>query len=57
MWYFSEPIDDLDLIDGMYRRRKTTVYAKYLIIYDYRKCEEVEHVGKVVPHVGITIFA
>jgi hypothetical protein len=31
--------------------------AEDLVIYDNGECEEVEHVGKVVPDVGVTIFS
>ena len=31
--------------------------AKDLVVDDHAKGKEVEHIGEVVPHVGITIFS
>jgi len=55
--YFSEAIDDLYLVDGVYGGREPTVDAKDLVVDNDRKCEEVKHVCKIVPHVGVPIFA
>lgn len=57
MGYFSEAVDDFDLIDGVNRGRQAAVYTEDLIVDYDRQCEEVEHIGKVVPHVRVAIFA
>lgn len=54
---FSESVDDLDLVDGMYRRRQATVYTKDLVVDDHGESKEVEHVCEIVPNVGVAIFA
>lgn len=33
------------------------MYAKDLVVYDHGQSEKVEHVGEVVPHVRVAIFA
>ena len=53
----AKAIDDFDLIDRMNRGRKATVYAKYLIVDDNAQSKEIEHVGEVVPNVGVAILA
>ena len=30
--------------------------TEYLVVDDDAKCEEVEHVRKVMPHIGVAIF-
>lgn len=35
----------------------TSMYAKDLVVYDDAERQEVEHVGKVMPYVCISIFA
>ena len=57
MWYLPEPVDDLDLVDTMDTWAETTVYTEYLVIDDDRQGQVVKHIRKVVPHIGITIFA
>lgn len=52
-----EAIDDLDLVDGVYRGRKASVYAKNLIVDYDRQGEKVEHVCKVVPYIGVPVLA
>lgn len=54
---FSEAIDDFDLIDRVYRGRQSAMYAKDLVIDNDGECQEVEHVGKVVPNVSRAVFA
>lgn len=54
--YLSEAVDDLDLIDGVYRGGETAVDAKDLIVDDDGEREEIKHVGKVVPYVRVAIF-
>lgn len=50
MRYFSEAVDDLDLVDGVYGRRQTAVYAEDLVADDDGEGEVVEHVGEVMPN-------
>lgn len=57
MRYLSKPVDDLDLVDGMYGRRQAAVHAEDLVVDDDREGEEVEHVGEVVPDVGVPVLA
>lgn len=74
----TEPVDDLDLIDGVYRWRETCVvvarlassvpdqesshakltsmHAEDLVVDDNTQGEEVEHVGKIMPDIGIAVF-
>lgn len=33
------------------------MHAKDLVIYDNTECEEVEHVGEVVPDISVAVFA
>lgn len=56
MGYFSESVNNLDLIDRMYRRREATMDTKYLVIDDNTQGKEVEHVCEVVPDIRISIF-
>ena len=53
----SEPIDNLDLIDMMYRRAETTVDAEYGVVDDDREGEEIEHVGEILPDGGCAVFS
>ena len=57
MRYLPEPVYDLDLVDRMYARTESSMNAKDLVVDDHAKGKEVEHIGEVVPHVGITIFS
>ena len=57
MWYFPEPVDDLNLVYRMDRWRQPAVDTKDLVIYDNTQRQEVEHIGKVMPDVGIPIFS
>ena len=57
MWYLSEPVDDLDLVDAMDAWAETTVNTEYLVIDDDGQGQVVEHIRKVMPHIGITVFA
>lgn len=56
MGYLSESVDDFYLVDGVYRGREAAVDAKDLVIDDHGECEEVEHVGKVVPDICVPVF-
>ena len=57
MGNFSKSIDDPDLIQGMNAGTQSPMDAKDAVVNDNRECEEVEHVGEVVPHVGVAVFA
>lgn len=57
MGYFSETVDDFDLIDGVDRWRETAVDTEYLVVDYDRKSQEIEHIRKVMPHIGIAVFA
>lgn len=57
MWNLPEPVDDLDLINAVNARAQTTVHTENLIIDHHRKSEEIEHIGEVMPNIGITILA
>lgn len=56
VWNLPEPVNDLDLIDRVDGGRKATVDTEDLVIDHYAQCEKVEHVGKIVPDVGIAVF-
>lgn len=56
MWDLSEPVDDFDLINRVYRGRQATMNAEDLIAYDDTQRQVVEHVGEVMPDVGTSIF-
>lgn len=57
MRYFSETVDDFDLVDRVYRGRQAAVYAEDLVVDDNREGQKVKHVGEVVPDVGVAVFA
>ena len=57
MWYLPESVDDLDLINAVYARAQATMHTKDLIVDDHAQGKEVEHVCKVMPDIGIAIFA
>ena len=57
MWYFAESINDLNLIQGMNRGRKAAMNAENLVVNDDAESEEVKHVRKIVPYIGVSIFA
>jgi hypothetical protein len=52
----AKPVNDLDLIYRMDRRRQAAVDAEYLVVDHHAQGKEVEHVGEVVPHVGVAVF-
>src|SRR3954447_20177307 len=52
VWNLAESVYNLDLIDGVNGGRKTAMYAEDLVINHDTQCQEVEHVGEVVPDVG-----
>lgn len=56
MWNLPESIYDLYLIDRVYARTQSAVHAEDLVIDHHTKCEEIKHVCKVVPDVGVAIF-
>ncbi len=53
---FSKSVDDLDLIDGMNGWRQTAMHAEDLVVDDHTQGQKIEHVGKVVPDIGVSIF-
>ena len=55
--YLAEAIDDFDLIDAVDAGTQAAVHAEYLVVDDDGEGEEVEHVGEVVPDVGVAVFA
>lgn len=57
MGNLSKTINNLDLIDRMYRWRQATVNTENLVIYHDAECKEIKHVCEVVPDVGVTILA
>ena len=56
MGYLSKPVDDLDLVDRVYRGRQAPMDAEYLIVDDHAEREKIEHVCKVVPDIGIAVL-
>lgn len=57
MGNFTEAVDNLDLVDGMYAWREPAMDAENLVVDHHRQCQEVEHICKVMPNVGGAIFA
>ena len=55
--YLPEAIDDFDLIDAVDAGTQAAVHAENLVVDDDGEGEEVEHVGEVVPDVGVAVFA
>ena len=55
--YLPEAIDDFDLVDAVDAGTEAAVHAEDLVVDDDGEGEEVEHVGKVVPDVGVAVFA
>lgn len=53
----AEAVDDLDLVDGVDGGREAAVHAEDLVVDDDGEGEEVEHVGEVVPDVGVAVLA
>ena len=53
----AESVDDFDLVDGVDGGRKTAMYTEYLVVDDDAQSEEVEHVGEVVPYVGVAVLS
>lgn len=54
---FSEAINNFDLINRMYGRRESSMDAEDLIVDDDAQGKEIEHVGEVMPHVCVAVFA
>lgn len=52
----SKPVYDFDLIYAVYAGRKPTMDAEDLVVDDDAQGEKVEHVGKIMPHIGVAIF-
>jgi hypothetical protein len=57
MWYLPESVDDFDLVDAMDAWTESAVDTKYLVVDDDGQGQVVEHIGKVVPNIGVAIFA
>jgi len=55
--YFPKTVDNLDLVYRVNGRREAAVNTKDLVVDDDGEREIVEHVGKVVPYVGIPVLA
>lgn len=56
MWDLTEAVDDLDLVDRVDGGGETAVHAEYLVVDHNAQCEEIEHVGEIVPDVGVAVF-
>jgi len=52
----SKPVDDFDLVDGVDRGRKASVYTKDSIVDDDGESEVVEHIGEVGPYARRAVF-
>lgn len=57
MWYLAEPVDDLDLVNRMNGRRQAAVDTEDLVIYNNAQSKKIEHVGEVVPDIGVAVFS
>ena len=56
VWDLAEAVYDLDLVDRVNRRGETTMHAEYLVVDHNAQGEKIEHVGKIVPNVGVAVF-
>ena len=54
---FPESIDDFYLVDAMYAWAQSSVYTKNLVVDDHTEGKKVEHVGEIVPDVGVAVLA
>lgn len=57
MGYFSISVNDFNLVDGVNGRGETTMNAKDLIVDHHAQGEKIEHVGEIVPNIGIAILS
>lgn len=57
MWYLTEPVDDLDLVNRMNGRRQAAVDTEDLVIYNNTQSKKIEHVGEIVPDIGVAVFS
>lgn len=57
MRYLAKAIDDFDLVDGVDRRREAPVNTEDLVVDHNAEGKEIEHVGEVMPHIRVAIFA
>lgn len=57
MRYLPEAVDDFDLINAVDAGTEAAVHTKDLVVDDDGEGEEVEHVGEVVPDIGVAVFA
>ena len=52
-----KPINNLDLVNTVDARTQSSMHTEYLIIDHDGQGKEVEHVGEVVPDIGVAVFA
>lgn len=52
----TEAVYDLDLVDRVNRRGETTMHAEYLVVDHNAQRKKIEHVGEIVPNVGVAVF-
>ena len=57
MGYFSEPIDDFDLVYAVDAGTQPAVHAEDLIVDYAGEGEVVEHIGEVVPYCRVAVLA
>lgn len=53
----TEAVNDLDLVYAVDTWGEAAMDAEYIVVDDDGECEEVEHVGEVVPDVCVAVFA
>lgn len=57
MRHLLDPVQGSDVVEGINARRQATVQAKDLVVDQSCERKVVEEVGKVLPHVGVSVLA
>lgn len=57
VWNFLNTVESSDVIQGVDAGRKTSVQAENLVVNQGGQWQVIEQVGKVLPDVGIAVFA
>lgn len=56
MWYLSESVDNLDLINRMYAWTQASVHTEDFIVYNAAQGQVVEHVCEVMPNIRSAVL-
>ena len=55
--HFLETVEHSNIVQGLNRRRETSMQAEYLIVNEGSERQEVEKVGKVLPDIRVSVFS